>query len=30
LRALQKNIDRFEERFGEVDLPDGGDDPVVH
>jgi len=30
LRALQKNIDRFEERFGEVDVGDGGDDPVVH
>jgi hypothetical protein len=30
LRALQKNIDRFEERFGEVDVGDAGEDPVVH
>jgi hypothetical protein len=30
LRALQKNIDRFEERFGEVDVGEPGEDPVVH
>jgi hypothetical protein len=30
LRALKKNLDRFEERFGEIDLGDDADDPVVH
>ena len=30
LRALQKNLDRFEERFGEIDVGDGSDDPIVH
>ena len=30
LRALQKNIDRFEERFGEIDVGEGGDEPIVH
>lgn len=30
LRALQKNLDRFEERFGEIDVGDGADEPSVH
>ena len=30
LRALQKNVERFEERFGEIDVGDGADEPVVH
>jgi hypothetical protein len=30
LRALQKNLDRFEERFGEIDVGEGGDEPIVH
>ena len=30
LRALQKNLERFEERFGEVDVGEPGEDPVVH
>ena len=29
LRALQKNVDRFEERFGEIDVGDA-DEPSVH
>ena len=30
LRALQKNLDRYEERFGEIDVGEGGDEPIVH
>ena len=30
LVALQKNIERFEERFGEIELGPGGDEPIVH
>jgi hypothetical protein len=30
LRALQKNIERFEERFGAIDVGDVEDEPVVH
>jgi Protein of unknown function (DUF3467) len=30
LRALQKNLDRFEERFGEIDVGDEKDEPIVH
>jgi hypothetical protein len=30
LRALQKNLDRYEERFGEIDVAEGGDEPIVH
>ncbi len=30
LRALQKNIDRFEERWGEIDVGDLDDEPIVH
>ena len=30
VRALQKNIERFEERFGEIDIGDAGDEPIVH
>jgi hypothetical protein len=30
LRALQKNIERYEERFGEIDVAEGGDEPIVH
>jgi hypothetical protein len=29
LRALQKNIERFEERFGPIDIGDD-DEPIVH
>lgn len=29
LRALQKNVDRFEERFGEIDVGEA-DEPIVH
>ena len=29
LRALQKNVDRYEERFGEIAIGDE-DDPIVH
>lgn len=29
LRALQKNIERFEDRFGSIDIGDE-DEPVVH
>ncbi|WP_428267029.1 DUF3467 domain-containing protein [Haliangium sp.] len=29
LRALQKNIDRFEERFGPIDIGDD-EEPIVH
>jgi hypothetical protein len=30
MRALQKNLDRFEERFGEIDIGDDPDGPFVH
>jgi uncharacterized protein DUF3467 len=30
LRALQKNLDRYEERFGVIELPTDDPDPVVH
>jgi hypothetical protein len=30
LRALQKNIERYEERFGEIEIGEGGDEPFVH
>jgi len=31
LAALQKNLERFEERFGVIEIPDPDDDgPVVH
>lgn len=30
LLALQKNIERFEERFGPIDIGDTSDEPVVH
>lgn len=30
LRALLKNLERYEERYGEIDVGDGSDDPLVH
>jgi hypothetical protein len=30
LRALQKNIDRFEERFGTIDVGEEEDEVIVH
>jgi Protein of unknown function (DUF3467) len=30
LRALQKNLERFEERFGEIDVGEASDEPIVH
>jgi len=30
LTALQKNIDRYEERFGSIDVSGEDDEPVVH
>lgn len=30
LLALQKNIERFEERFGPIDIGEVHDEPVVH
>ena len=30
LHALQKNVDRFEERFGIIDVGSEDDDPLVH
>jgi hypothetical protein len=30
LMALQKNIERFEERFGVIDIGDNPEEPVVH
>jgi len=30
LKALQNNIDRFEERYGEIDVGTGEDEPIVH
>ncbi len=30
LRALLKNIERYEQRFGEIEVGDESDEPVVH
>jgi len=30
LKALQTNVEKFEERFGEIDTGGGEDDPIVH
>ena len=30
LQALQKNMERYEERFGPVELVGGDDEPIVH
>jgi Protein of unknown function (DUF3467) len=30
VRALQKNLDRFEQRFGEIDVGEVTDEPIVH
>jgi hypothetical protein len=30
LRALQKNLERYEQRFGEIKITEGDDDPLVH
>jgi hypothetical protein len=30
LRALEKNLERFEERFGEIDAGDADDEPPIH
>lgn len=30
LTALQKNVERYEERFGEIDVSGEVDEPVVH
>jgi hypothetical protein len=30
LRALQKNIERYEERFGVIDAGDDESDPIIH
>ncbi len=30
LNALQKNVDRFEERFGVIEVSNEDDDPLVH
>jgi hypothetical protein len=30
LLALQKNIERFEERFGPIDIGDNPEEPIVH
>lgn len=30
LRALQKNVERYEERFGAIDIADTEDEPIVH
>lgn len=30
LRALEKNIERFEDRFGEIDIGDDEGEPIVH
>ena len=30
LLALQKNIDRFEERFGPIDVGNSSEEPIVH
>lgn len=30
LRALQKNVERFEQRYGEIDPGSEADEPIVH
>jgi hypothetical protein len=30
LAALQKNVERYEERFGTIDITAGDDEPVFH
>lgn len=30
LRALQTNIERYEQRFGVIDVAEGDDEPIVH
>jgi hypothetical protein len=30
LRALLKNLERYEERYGAIPVPDEQDDPLVH
>ena len=30
LKALLKNVERYEERFGSVDIGDGDEEPIVH
>ena len=30
LAALQKNVERYEERFGTIDVASGDDEPVFH
>ena len=30
LRALQTNIERYEQRFGVIDIAEGEDEPIVH
>ncbi len=30
VRALQKNLERYEERFGAIDIGSGDDEPIVH
>ncbi len=30
LRALLKNVERYEQRFGEIEVGDDADEPVVH
>ena len=30
LRALQKNLERYEARFGPIDVSDADDEPIVH
>jgi len=30
LAALQKNVERYEERFGTIDVSGGDDEPVFH
>jgi len=30
LRALQKNLERFEQRYGEIDPGNEADEPIVH
>jgi len=30
LNALQKNLERYEERFGRIDVSNSEEDPIVH
>lgn len=30
IRALQKNMERYEDRFGSVDIGDSDEEPIVH